>query len=1292
MEVFLSGLPTEQLTARSLEQQLTPLILKLGIGKHDFGCEKAARSKFANLTFRHPEQARLFLRHYGEVPESSTNKISSLPQGQAQPSPFGRDRAPRSTARLRLLGKPIWCRKSIRAVNPITLRGMDESHRRHQEKESKALTGHRDQDKHQHGVDFDVMGVACGHYAFVSQQLAYFPEREWPWMCKASFTKLNLHVRRSDGTIRMRIPLSTIHEIVWYTHDDRQGTLTLTLDSVPWFLTEECTLDDLMARIAIGSGKIKENQQNRMQALDEQHAEIVGTCLTYHFNISSHSISRDIKMLERKSFTNITRYKLAIWNTPHPTLGSFKDKALQLRQELKAATSASINSGKSLPHSHLFVLQALFYNGYLHPATVLEILHQLFRRFYEDRLSGRTFIAPEAVKSLMDAECIPWPSPYEDPEYFEVSSLMKWIYEKNEEFQGGFDLRTGQLRQNSNLTHIYRVVVTPTRITLHGPEIENKNRVLRKYPKHQDCFVRVQFCDENTQDIRFSPKISYDRVYSRFLDVLNRGIQIAGRVYNFLGFSHSSLRTHSAWFSAPFFDQGSQHTHASIIKSLGEFSSIQCPAKCAARIGQAFSETPSVVDLRDHDVEVVTHFPDITNRDGSRVFSDGVGKISESMMHIIWENIPMKKNAPTCFQVRWGGAKGMLALDMTLKGTKVCFRDSMTKFESDDVHQLEICDSGSKPIPLVLNRQMIKILEDMGTDRSWFMRLQSYRLQELRSITASAYNTWHFLDAQNVGQAIKLGKFINFADKHGMDYRTDDFMRSVVEAVVLRELRLLKHKARIPVKYGKTLFGIIDETGYLREGEVVISFGFSQTGEDQPTPPQDGQIVIVTRSPALHPGDIQIAKQVVPPPSHPLSHHINCIIFSQHGQRDLPSQLSGGDLDGDIYNVIWDGDAMPKETFDPADYPRVEAQDIGRRVVSADMAQFFIGFMKTDHLGVIATRHVILADQLDDGTLSQECRTLAGLHSTAVDFSKSGIPAELKALPRANKFRPDFLSPGPITNYHDKGKITLEEYTISEEAEEEEEEGDGPRYGYYRSEKVLGQLYREIDEEKIWNENIRVAVDHNKPSFWETFIDWAIKSAATVGAVSWPVRIDSARRLKSAYDDHVRGHMSKYSDHPVNPISEREVFIGAILNKTGVQTHRQRDASHKLRDEFERTANHFARQMRMGNEGPDCVPLTGYMAELGPSAALDLCLACVCVASEQDVPLVASRLGISKSPSRRAAGRNGRKDGENSELQSFRLVAATQFLRELRVKERELGVGEAGGKGGGGFVGVSAYA
>ena len=99
----------------------------------------------------------------------------------------------------------------------------------------------------------------------------------------------------------------------------------------------------------------------------------------------------------------------------------------------------------------------------------------------------------------------------------------------------------------------------------------------------------------------------------------------------------------------------------------------------------------------------------------------------------------------------------------------------------------------------------------------------------------------------------------------------------------------------------------------------------------------------------MHPGDIQIAHNVLPPPTHPLRRLRNSIVFSQKGERDLPSQLSGGDLDGDIFSVIWDQEAFPageegKRGFRAADYPRVAPVDIGRRVVKQDMAEFFVCF------------------------------------------------------------------------------------------------------------------------------------------------------------------------------------------------------------------------------------------------------------------------------------------------------------------------------------------------------------
>jgi RNA dependent RNA polymerase len=444
-------------------------------------------------------------------------------------------------------------------------------------------------------------------------------------------------------------------------------------------------------------------------------------------------------------------------------------------------------------------------------------------------------------------------------------------------------------------------------------------------------------------------------------------------------------------------------TYFTIIKALGNFSHIYSPARCAARIGQAFSETPFAVPLEENRIRVET-IDDVRSPDRSRVISDGVGTVSWDVMEIIQSNLPPQKGSPTCFQIRLGGAKGMLAVDSRLSGSLIQIRPSMTKFDSDDMRDLGICDMASTPIPLVLNRQVIKILEDMGVSDDWFFKLQTAELTRLRGITASDLNTAHFLKAQNIGNSIRLHKLYRQCALQGIDFRREAFLRSIVEAVVLRELRLLKHKARIPVDEGITLFGIMDETGFLQENQVYVTFDTMQGR--YPPPPGPGPL-LVTRSPALYDGDIQVAHNAIPPPDHPLIEHRNCIVFSQKGNRDLPSQLSGGDLDGDLYNVIWDAGASPIRTFEPADYPRVDPVNIGRPVLVDDMANFFIDFMRTDYLGVVATRHMILADQMEAGTHHPDCKKLAELHSTAVDFSKTGIPVRMQELPRANNYRPD---------------------------------------------------------------------------------------------------------------------------------------------------------------------------------------------------------------------------------------------------------------------------------------------
>ena len=69
--------------------------------------------------------------------------------------------------------------------------------------------------------------------------------------------------------------------------------------------------------------------------------------------------------------------------------------------------------------------------------------------------------------------------------------------------------------------------------------------------------------------------------------------------------------------------------------------------------------------------------------------------------------------------------------------------------------------------------------------------------------------------------------------------------------------------------------------------------------------------------PAMHPGDVQIVNAVDVPSTSPLKRLSNVIVFSQHGSRDLPSQLSGGDLDGDQFHIVWEKKLIPKQKESP---------------------------------------------------------------------------------------------------------------------------------------------------------------------------------------------------------------------------------------------------------------------------------------------------------------------------------------------------------------------------------------
>ncbi|KHN97503.1 RNA-dependent RNA polymerase [Metarhizium album ARSEF 1941] len=1216
MEVFLGNVPAT-LTDEALRRELAPFMNALGIV--DWAVDKTRRKPMAWLTFLQIDDGRKFLKSHGKI---SSAKGLGQPPSTTQ---SGLTRRTRDMARLCILSTAIYAERSRREVDALTLSHL--LHERH-ERQKVVDKGPRTPD-----ISCAITEISCGKliYAPPATGLKFVSQSRFRVGGMAKFARQGLTIWGQDS--RVDILYDAIHEVI-ANHSSQ--SIMLVLEEPPRFYSKSPCLQ--------GSNVNWERQTSCPLWTD--HAKYVAHCLVYQLT-PTEEYQSIIRAIKAQDILPLSQQNIPVASCPAPTVEDYATgiSAFEGKMQSLGTTREGI-----IPFPILFQVQSLVWNNYLHPYGGLCVLDHIARIARERAQDSKTFpFTTDAFKRLL--QTMPYPVPGTDTADVDPVRVV-------ESMQAG---KTGVNRQNpletdvygaslpQHQTWVFKAMVTPTRILLEGPDAESKNRVLRMFRHHGDHFLRVSFCDERGQDLSFSPRVRNDAIYERYRKVLADGIRIAGRHFSFLGFSHSSLRSHSTWFLAPFVDADLQRQdHDTILKSLGDFSKIRVAAKCAARIGQFFSETPFAVDLFKAGIDI-RYIPDVKSADGKRVFSDGVGTISREAMQEFWKALPMRTISPTCFQIRWAGAKGMLALNSTLRGKVICIRkDSMMKFPSQDLRELGICDVASRPLRLVLNRQIIKILEDMGTKPQWFVAQQEKALNILRQVTATAGNTSIFLRSQDIGSAIGLPSFIKQLDKMSIDYRRDRFLKSVVEHAVLRELRLLKHKARIPVDKGVTLFGIMDETGFLNENEIFITYDkvYSTSGARMDATLRDGP-VIVTRCPALHPGDIQHVTAVSPPDGHPLRGLRNCVVFSQKGSRDLPSQLSGGDLDGDLYNIIWDRKAAPRFTFNPADYPRVIPEPLDRPVTRDDIAAFFLNFMKSDILGLIANRHQILADMQPEGTKDASCVKLAEMHSTAVDYSKTGIAVSWSDMPKAPRLRPDFLAPAPPVRIYDRGQI---DHIAMSDDEDDENGLGGAKPRYYRSEKLLGRLYRGIDENKIWSEHIHRAVPMTGPSIWDQ-----LKGRIMAELNSYGIRTEFSRhedhawKIRNLYEDSILDSMWHFSENPRKCITEAEVFCGSVLNKTGTQTRRQRDASIRLKEDTDRILTWICSLIR--NRIDD---RRGHSGDWGrfednddEHVAIQLCWACLVVGCIEQ----ADNFG----PTYHRTG----------ELESFRIVAAACLLKEL---------------------------
>ncbi|KAI9801541.1 MAG: hypothetical protein M1825_003220 [Sarcosagium campestre] len=990
--------------------------------------------------------------------------------------------------------------------------------------------------------------------------------------------------------------------------------MTLALTEAPKMYSEDPMIEKLSIRRASRSPK------TRVGGVAPLHTEIASNCLVYrlHLDASSHQIKA---LLRTRQLPSSIAWPTSVF----ACCSSLADEQYTLMT--------------SFAHQHdfwkfevLFQIQKLSQNAYLPPKKIAALKDEMANII---RRSGAPACA-EAIKKLSSQT--PYAGPDINPSELSVPTLVG-ILTKSESQSHIKAMHNQELAVKfPHIAPIQRATVTPVGVYLEGPDRETKNRVLRKYPGHVDYFLRVTFADENGENIRHDITASNKELYKRFEGVLNDGIMIAGRNFEFLGFSHSSLRAHTCWFMAPFAYKGRLLHARAVIADLGDFSSIKSAAKCAARIGQAFSDTFNSIHLPIDSFFVM----DDVERNG-RKFSDGVGTISLSVLQELWRSASRtRKLKPTLFQIRYAGAKGMISYDRRLSGHQMRLRPSMIKFDAPNANEIEICGDASRPLPLFLNRQVIKILEDLGVPSESFLELQNAAVDQLRSTTLTCDSAADFLKQNQIGKATHLPWLMRKLDRMGLPFPADTFLEDALETAVLIQLRQLKYKARIPVKNGFTLYGIMDETGYLKEGEIFV---VTETDKSERSV-LIGEEVIVTRSPALHPGDVQRARAVDVPDDSALNALSNCVVFSQFGERDLPSQLSGGDLDGDLFQIIFDQSLSPSCVVAPADYPRAVPVDALTKVEKHHMTGFFIKFMENDQLGRIATWHLLMADQKAEGTRDEYCMRLAEKHSTAVDFSKTGIAVDLFDLEPQPKSRPDFMATGPQVTIEKGPRLTSFEEEDDDAPEDDVDALDPDRapYTYYESEKVLGALYREIDEETVMrdiHQQARILTGNRTPAKNVMKEIWIYVKRET-SLIQWEHYKEWATEIRDMYEDHLIETMTQFSTHATKPISEVEVYVGNIVGKTGAGSRQQREKSKSMRETYDMdvifTINCIIKGEDQGEEA---------VAE----EALARSIACLAVGMEQTQSR--ARVGM---------------------LRSFSYIAAAVCLKEIEKMKRGEGV------------------
>eukprot|EP01125_Pyxidicula_operculata_P004670 TRINITY_DN1754_c0_g2_i1.p1 TRINITY_DN1754_c0_g2~~TRINITY_DN1754_c0_g2_i1.p1 ORF type:complete len:1016 (-),score=183.21 TRINITY_DN1754_c0_g2_i1:24-3071(-) len=605
-------------------------------------------------------------------------------------------------------------------------------------------------------------------------------------------------------------------------------------------------------------------------------------------------------------------------------------------------------------------------------------------------------------------------------------------------------------------------------LTLYASTRKPEIRGIQSFPLDK-TFRYARFDDGIYAEYMIRVGFSIDLRQEIVSHVLHHGLQINEFTYTCLPISDNDVKQRKIWM----WRTNPQYTKEEFVRKWGLFSRLS-PEKAMKRVGQGYTKTyPTGIILKSSEVHVIS---DIVSKDFKYCFSDGtsimkpelsrdialkLGILTQKDLAKVRNRAHLIKIVPSSYQYRFSGVKGTMTIDPRIPEDSTVLlkiHKSMVKFQCNSM-EIEIVKWSSYVGPARLNYQFIQNFESIGLKNpDKFLQLAQEeidrKIQPTESSALSALGT--------------RGPYLQQAFLSG--FHNDYWIKQSLRTIKMNYLTKFVTKYSYPVRESTILLGVLDEQGILNEGEIFVQY----KGRERSFIPKGP--AVVGRNPTYSEKDMRLVKIV---DYEGLHHLYDVVVFSSKGRRPLADEMSGGDLDGDLFfvcwnqmiveNIAWENQTEPLSFStdtekvrgyiipDEVSFERrndmyltvsEEEQQTNEGIPTRTLNEMIKIFLRYNPiLGMVSNYHMILVDQSDSGTRDPLCSEAGNLcydlleKPWCVDIGKSQTKKFFR------KQIPDFLE---YKRMIDNAKTHKDEVLNLELT----------RDNVYVSEKILGKLTR----------------------------------------------------------------------------------------------------------------------------------------------------------------------------------------------------------------------------------------